>query len=581
MATQQVKKTKEEIRAEQYVNFKKFLSTKRFQRRLEYLSKKYKDKKVVFYGNGLYFDVLVELYDLNKYFNVVGVADYKYLREKVEQYKGYSVYGPFELQEIDFDVVLCSAVNPAPILDYIEKFDILPEGVDFETIAFQLKRNIVKRKTKKTFALLKWIFNSFNFKKAIKYAKVLTTTEINSKTNYLRVIKKLKKRNTKKEPIKVLFIVEENEKWGYQSVYDELIKDENFKVLPIVCVPILTQSRIDFTQQKSIQFFKKLNIEAIDGYDKEKEEYLNFESMKPDIIFYQHPWYVKKIFHPKNVSKYALTCIVSYGYSSIDVKTWGSVAGQKVISNMWKMFCESLYHEKFYKEAAKIRDDEILLTTGYPKMDYYKEPISPEIEALWKDKESKRPRIIWAPHHTIEDNGTLGMSNFKTCYKFFLDFAKNNPQYSFIFKPHPMLGFKCQSANFMTNEEYNSYLDEWNNLKNASVYDKGNYFDIFKTSDVLITDCSSFLGEYYFSQKPIIFLDKDTRCGFNEFGLKIKETFYIPNKVEQVPELLNELLINKNDYKKEDRLKLIKSEYYYPKHGVGKEIVDYIRSVVL
>jgi len=48
----------------------------------------------------------------------------------------------------------------------------------------------------------------------------------------------------------------------------------------------------------------------------------------------------------------------------------------------------------------------------------------------------------------------------------------------------------------MTLNEVESYYAEWHNLSNGFVYDEGDYFNIFKSSDALITDCGSFLAEY-------------------------------------------------------------------------------------
>ena len=85
---------------------------------------------------------------------------------------------------------------------------------------------------------------------------------------------------------------------------------------------------------------------------------------------------------------------------------------------------------------------------------------------------------------------------------YFLELAKKHPEYSFVVKPHPALRYKCISEKFLTEQEYDDYIAQWNSLENATVYTDGNYFDIFKTSDVLITDSSSFLAEYFYSGKP-------------------------------------------------------------------------------
>ena len=124
------------------------------------------------------------------------------------------------------------------------------------------------------------------------------------------------------------------------------------------------------------------------------------------------------------------------------------------LANMWKMFVESNYHKYYTEKAAKLKNKDIIKVTGYPKFDAYKQPISTEIFKLWKEenRESKG-RIIYAPHHTIE-NHRHEMSNFKEQYLFFLEFAKANPQYSFIYKPHPLLRSKCIYENFLTAEEF-------------------------------------------------------------------------------------------------------------------------------
>ena len=169
------------------------------------------------------------------------------------------------------------------------------------------------------------------------------------------------------------------------------------------------------------------------------------------------------------------------------------------------------------------------------------------------------------------------MSNFKEQYLYFLELAKKHPEYSFVVKPHPSLRYKCITEKFLTAREYDDYMDEWNSLNNAAVYTDGNYFDIFKTSDVLITDSSSFLAEYFYSGKPIIFFESQNRAGFNEFGLKIRKGFYKPQRTEDTEDLLYTLLIKKEDNLKALREKIIKKEFYYPEIGVGKNIVNYLK----
>ena len=217
-----------------------------------------------------------------------------------------------------------------------------------------------------------------------------------------------------------------------------------------------------------------------------------------------------------------------------------------------------------------------MITKGYPKLDFYNNPVDKNYEILWKDKDKvEKHRIIWAPHHSI-DSRELNMSLFKEQYMVFLELARRHPEYSFVVKPHPLLKHKCISEKFLTSEEYDNYMNEWNSLPNGNVYTEGNYFDIFKTSDVLLTDSSSFLAEYFYSGKPIIFYESKNRAGFNNFGMKIKKGFY-NLKTEDTEKALESLLIKKEDPLKKLRIQLIKKEFYYPQEGVGCGIVRYLK----
>ena len=52
---------------------------------------------------------------------------------------------------------------------------------------------------------------------------------------------------------------------------------------------------------------------------------------------------------------------------------------------------------------------------------------------------------------------------------------------------------------------------------NSEYYKDINYFKIFLSSDCMITDCGSFLFEYLFTEKPVLFLEskKKVMAGMN------------------------------------------------------------------
>ena len=561
---------------EEYFSYVEKLKQLNFKNNLEFLQKKYKNKKILLYAAGLFFDAIADNYNLTEYLNIVGICDIKFKGNKPDLYKNIKTFEPDEIKELDIDVVLACNLSPKTIENTIRKNHYISENINVEHIIQENHQTKLANEIEKIKSTISLLCNGENPFNTIKFWKYCNKQELSTKANYRKVLNRIRKT---KLPLKVMFIVEENAKWGWQSIYDEMKKDnKNFEILPIVALPA-GFVQYEYTQEETIEFFKKRNISAINGYDKETGKAINLKELKADLVMYQQPTCIKDYYSPEYLSENSLCCIIPYGYSSLEENSWGSDFIKTKLANMWKMFVESNYHRSYTEKAAKLRNKDIVKVSGYPKFDAYKQPISKEMLELWKETNRKSSgRIIYAPHHTIETH-RHEMSNFKEQYLFFLEFAKNNPQYSFIYKPHPLLRSKCIYENFLSAEEYDEYEKTWNELPNASSYNQGDYFDIFKSSDLLITDCSSFLGEYFVSGKPIIFLDKKNRAGFNEFGELMKTTFYTPKTTEEIPQIIENLLLNKEDTSKEERLQIIAKEYFLPQEGIGVHIVNYLKDM--
>ncbi len=510
----------------EYIGWVEYFKQSDFVNKLNCLKQKCQNKKVVIYCNGIFFDALSDTYNLSDYFNIYGISDIRYENSDIDFYKGFSCIKPSELNQKDFDIILIATPNFQSIKKFFGAQNIKQKSLP---LFFEKRENFFFRKS------------------AANYRKVLSNLKHKSK-------------------IKVLFTCEENSKWSCGRLYNLLKNNPRFEVLPVVLFPIITKNRIEFTQQENIEFFSKFGIKTIDGYDYEEKKNRNLRDFAPDIVFYQQPWYLQGYNHPQAVSEYALTVMFPYGYTTLSPDEWGSYLVKKVYSNLWKFFSESPYHNKFYARAANMKFKNILYTSGSLKLDEYRE--SEVDESVWK---GKGKRIIWAPHHSINNDG-LRMGTFKENYRFFLEYARNHTEYSFLLKPHPAL--KTVSVN--SGIDYEGYIDEWCKLPNACVYDKGDYFDIFKTSDVLITDCSSFLAEYFLSEKPIIFIERPDRAPFDEFGNHIKSGFYTSNTNLQIEFLLEKLLTKEDDTLKSLRKKIIKKYFYFPEHSSAEIVFKFL-----
>ena len=137
-------------------------------------------------------------------------------------------------------------------------------------------------------------------------------------------IKKVKKRLKGKTPIIAAFYVYDDTKWKCQSVYDLMEKDERFEPYIFVTKNAAPENNCNYQTDedfnKVYDFFKNKDMRVLKAFDTAKGCYIPFEEMspKPDIITYQHPWYVETSQGPVVCSKFALTYYVPYFVSDTD-----------------------------------------------------------------------------------------------------------------------------------------------------------------------------------------------------------------------------------------------------------------------
>jgi hypothetical protein len=361
------------------------------------------------------------------------------------------------------------------------------------------------------------------------------------------------------EKLNIIFLVNEKSKWSSQSLYNEFKKESRINVNIAVCEPpykIFNKRTKTDCFLKDYDFFKNIDKEAIKLYDEKANKSLSLEGLNADIIFYQQPWGVGR-YASKIIGK-ALNAYFPYSFLLTD--------NNRMHYNLysfhpflWKYFTQSEEHKNLYLSFDK-QAEEKLVVSGYSKLDTYFDNEIIDDTNLWKITKKENTyikRVIYAPHHSF-NKVSLGLSTFDWNNKYFLTLAKENKDIQWIYKPHPALKHCCIKYKLMSEKEYDDYVTQWNSLANAKVYDSGNYFDIFKTSDALITDCASFLAEYLPTKKPIIFIDSKKSIGFNPIGEKIIKNYYKASSIEELNDLIKKVIIQGDDYLYEKRMQSLK-----------------------
>lgn len=101
------------------MNILDYLKAVHAQRQINKLARKYKNKKIVIYGAGEYFQILKNNFDLSN-LNIVGIADKKFETSKDSNPTQYLALAPEELKEFDLDVILVALYDDTSLCDYLE-----------------------------------------------------------------------------------------------------------------------------------------------------------------------------------------------------------------------------------------------------------------------------------------------------------------------------------------------------------------------------------------------------------------------------------------------------------------------------
>ena len=356
------------------------------------------------------------------------------------------------------------------------------------------------------------------------------------------VLKKLKQKLKNREKLNVVFYVYDETKWKSQSLYDLFLKDERFNpkvlVTKTACSDKKNSSYISNEDViKTYNFFANKGVNVEYAFDTKRSKFISFEKFNPDIIIYQHPWYVKTEQGPVVCSEFALTCYIPYYFPIETADIDCNLRFHKYIERYYIL--DEYTKGKYLRNNPELADK--LKIAGYPYLDRF------------NSNNNGGEYVIYAPHWTVNGNG-LAYGTFEWSGKYILDYACSHPDIKWIFKPHPLLKKALANFEIMSEGETEEYYKKWGEI--GIKYESGDYLSLFEKSKMMITDCSSFLGEYFVTGKPLIHLMSD-KSQFKDSENPILKTYYRANNLKELQNLLETL--PQNDYMKDLRLSTLEN----------------------
>lgn len=366
---------------------------------------------------------------------------------------------------------------------------------------------------------------------------------INSKK---QVLERVKERFAQKKKIRVIFLFNELPKIKTLDLLSLFNKSPYFE-LQVVLIPSIVSS---FEKQKADllkteNYFKSLGISVFCAYNKKNGSITGISSLQGELFFYQQPWDIPKGFAVTSLIDKFLLCYVPYyvaNYGNLKLEC------SQFHKHLFRYYTLNDDYNRAYAPWLKPMEDN-LVPVGHPAID--------ELLRDLAQSKANDNTVVYAPHFSI-GRWSVGYGTFVWSGFFMLQYAKNNPQYRWVFKPHPRFARELVVRRILTPEQVEDYFNEWKKI--GRVVDSYDYFNIFSESCCLITDCGSFLTEYSFTGKPLIHLVSGL-AHQPLFPLRqILRNYYQVCNLKELEETLDSLLGMSMDPKKEQREKFAKQQ---------------------
>lgn len=382
-----------------------------------------------------------------------------------------------------------------------------------------------------------------------------------------------------KEKVKVAFFATHESVWKYDFLYNLMLDHPRFEPQLFVC-PVVNYGKENMLLEmnKSFESFKKNGYDAMKTYDSETGDYLDIKkTFSPDIIFYTNPYKgLQDSRYYINKFPNTLTCYVPYAIMTVNDEFTYNLDFHNLV---WRIFSETPFHKEIALQKQKNKGKNRVVT-GYPGFDKLLINKFPN-NNIWKNKNSTLKKIIWAPHHSMDDYNKV--ANFLEYYDFFFELADNyKDKLQIAFKPHHLLRVKLEKDSYWGKEKTAAYYNKWENLENGQL-ENGDYIDLFLTSNALIHDCGSFMAEYLITGKPSLFMVRDESIMdyWSAFGQKAIAVHYQSRNKKELINFIENVVLKENDWMKEERISFVQSTLI-PKNklSASENILDYLENQI-
>ena len=385
-----------------------------------------------------------------------------------------------------------------------------------------------------------------------------------------RYIDRVRKENRK---FKVVFFAMNLPMWKYQELCELLMNDSRFDVTIVLSVGMPYSKEQQLEDLRALRnFFQSRQMPFVDWRLEDGAAPIDVrKELNPDILFYPQPY--EYVLHPLHDFLHfydRLLAYIPYAFAFTPDK----LEYNKRFHNIaWKLYYANEYN---LKDAQAIADNKgrNVVVAGYASADKF---LNAPKKDVWRVQHPEMKKLIWAPHFTIRNDGSpFTLSNFLWMAEPMLQLAKTHKDSLHIaMKPHPRLKTELYEHQDWGREKTDAYYAEWEQMENTQL-EVGDFADLFAGSDAMIHDCGSFLCDYLYFRKPVMFVSQhiaQAKACVNDFGKMAYDMHYIGKTIDDIHRFIEQQVMKGDDPMKEKRDGFFKAHLLPPQ---GKTVAQNI-----
>ncbi len=390
-----------------------------------------------------------------------------------------------------------------------------------------------------------------------------------------RIKNRIKKKDLNHQGINVIFLVQFPEMWNSQrSVYEAFKHDNHYNVV-ILAVPKQKGAMQDLNEYESVNasvlFCQEYGFSYVDA--KSSDSWFDINKLDPDVIFLQRPYDENMPAHlsMRVLRKRSVLCYIPYGYEFVNNVHLDIEYNQNLINNVFCCFAENDETYRYIRNRSRL-DCRMGLrkvyNVGYPRFDL----ISSE-----RGNSNKRYRFLWTPRWSVSEKNDR--SYFLDYYDVLIRYFSSNKDKYLTIRPHPLMFKNFLEKGVMSQQEIEKCKLTIQKMPNVKWDTNEDYLVTFSKVDVLISDFSTIIVDFFITNKPIVYCGGNVGS-FNSIGKRMAEGLYhVSNENELIQTI--EYLSNNDDKFFEMNAETIR-KCFKNKRSIGlrvkESVIDFIHS---